>query len=151
MIVLNQNNWYAVANITGDMSCPNLKGIAYFKPFKDGVMVEIEVSGLPVRNNYELFLVDIHEGKDCVISNEGTFMNIGKDYNPNDLYHPYMVGDMPYLFSNNDYAYLKFYTTRFKIFDIIGKLVIIHEALSKNFYGNYGRKIGCGKIEKHEL
>ena len=103
MIVLNQNNWYAVANITGDISCPNLKGIAYFKPFKDGVMVEIEVSGLPVRNNYELFLVDIHEGKDCVISNEGTFMNIGKDYNPNDLYHPYMVGDMPYLFSNNDF------------------------------------------------
>ena len=44
MIFLTDENFYLTAYIKGDISSPNLNGIAYFKPFKDGVMVEVEVS-----------------------------------------------------------------------------------------------------------
>ncbi len=145
---MNENNLYAVASIIGDITAPNLKGTAYFKPFRDGVMVELEVSGLPVRNNYELFPVSIYDSKNCDISISGIFNNIGSSFNPSSKKHPLMEGDMPYLFSNNDYAYLKFYTTRFKIYDVIGKLIVIHEPLNDFNSNIYGRKIGCGKIVK---
>lgn len=46
---------------------------------------------------------------------------------------------------------MKFYTTRFKIYDIEGKLVIIHEAISDNNAKTFGRKIGCGKIVRHNI
>ena len=46
---------------------------------------------------------------------------------------------------------MKFYTTRFKIYDIEDKLVIIHEAVSDNNTKTFGRKIGCGKIFKQYM
>lgn len=148
---MNEESVYAVANIAGDISSPNLKGIAYFKPFKDGTMVEVEISGLPGYKNYQLFPIHIHDGKDCHISDSGTFDNVGEHYNPTNEKHPYHAGDMPVLFSNNGYAYMKFYTTRFKVFDVEGKLVIIHEVVMNENTTTFGRKIGCGKIEKYAL
>lgn len=148
---MNEESIYAVANITGDISSPNLKGIAYFKPFRDGTMVEVEVSGLPGYKNYQLFPIHIHDGKNCHISNAGTFDNVGEHYNPTGEEHPYHAGDLPVLFSNNGYAYMKFYTTRFKAFDVEGKLVIIHEEVTNENTTKFGRKIGCGKIEKYML
>lgn len=143
---MNENAIYATANIVGDISAPNLKGTAYFYPFKDGVMVEVEISGLPGYKPYELFPIHIHDGKNCMISLNGTFENVLGHYNPTNTNHPYHAGDMPVLFSNNGYAYLKFYTTRFKLYDIIGKLVIIHEPIENENTNPFGRKIGCGKI-----
>lgn len=151
MIFLTDENIYLTAYIKGDISSPNLNGIAYFKPFKDGVMVEVEVSGLPGYKSYELFPIHIHDGKNCDLSSDGTFLNVGKHYNPTNTSHPYHAGDMPLLFSNSGYAYMKFYTTRFKIYDIEGKLVIIHEATSDNNAKTFGRKIGCGKIVRHHI
>lgn len=148
---MNESRIYAVANIIGDISSPNLKGIVYFKPFKDGTMVEAEISGLPGYKNYQLFPIHIHEGKNCDISKTGTFDNVLGHYNPTNEEHPYHAGDMPILFSNNGYAYMKFYTTRFKVFDIEDKLVIIHEAVKDENVNTFGRKIGCGKIEKYSL
>ncbi len=140
---------YAVANIKGDISSPNLKGIAYFYPYKDGTMVEIEVNGLPVGRNYQIFPIHVHDGQNCNTVN-GVFANVGGHYNPTLEKHPYHAGDMPPLFSNNGYAYLKFYTTRFKVYDIENKLVIIHEATDNaENQANFGRKIGCGLIEKY--
>ncbi len=147
----NEQSVYAVANITGDISAPNLKGIAYFIPFKDGTMVEVEVTGLPGYKPYELFPIHIHDGKNCDVSSTGTFDNVQGHYNPTNEEHPYHAGDMPVLFSNNGYAYMKFYTTRFKAFDIENKLVIIHEAVKNQNETSFGRKIGCGKIEKYKL
>ena len=46
---------------------------------------------------------------------------------------------------------MKFYTTRFKVFDVENKLVIIHEAVKNENVSTFGRKIGCGKIEKYSL
>ena len=151
MIFLSDENIYLTAYIKGDISSPNLNGIAYFKPFKDGVMVEVEVSNLPGYKSYELFPIHIHDGKNCDISSDGTFLNVGEHYNPTNTKHPYHAGDMPLLFSNSGYAYMKFYTTRFKIYDIEGKLVIIHESTSDNKAKTFGRKIGCGKIVRHNI
>lgn len=150
MIVLN-DNIYLVANIKGDISSPNLNGIAYFKPFKDGVMVEVEVFNLPGYKSYELFPIHIHDGENCDLSSLGTFMKVGEHYNPTNANHPYHAGDMPVLFSNSGYAYMKFYTTRFKIYDIEGKLVIIHEAIENENIKTFGKKIGCGKIVKYHM
>ena len=61
MIFLTDENIYLTAYIKGDISSPNLNGIAYFKPFKDGVMVEVEVSNLPGYKSYELFPIHIHD------------------------------------------------------------------------------------------
>lgn len=148
---MNEQSVYAVANIEGDISSPNLKGIAYFKPFKDGTMVEVEVSGLPGYKNYELFPIHIHDGSDCNISNKGTFDNVLGHYNPTNEKHPYHAGDMPVLFSNNGYAYMKFYTTRFKAYEVENKLVIIHEPIENENATIFGRKIGCGMIVKYNI
>lgn len=148
---MNDESVYSVANIKGDISSPDLKGIAYFKPFKDGTMVEVEVSNLPGYKNYEIFPIHIHDGENCNISKEGTFNNIKGHYNPTNEKHPYHAGDMPILFSNNGYAYLKFYTTRFKAYEIENKFVIIHEAVKNENTNSFGRKIGCGKIIKYKI
>lgn len=137
---------YATCDIKGDILAPDLKGTGYFYPFKDGVMVEIEVLGLPGYKPYELFPIHIHDGKNCDLSKTGIFENVNGHYNPTNEKHPYHAGDMPVLFSNNGYAYLKFYTTRFKLYDIIGKLVIIHEPIENENTTIFGRKIGCGVI-----
>lgn len=148
---MNEQSVYAVANIEGDISSPDLKGIAYFTPFKDGTMVEVEISGLPGYKNYELFPIHIHDGSNCIISNKGTFDNVLGHYNPTNEVHPYHAGDMPVLFSNNGYAYMKFYTTRFKAYEVENKLVIIHEAVLNENTNTFGRKIGCGKIQKYKI
>ena len=148
---MNEESVYAVANIEGDISSPNLKGIAYFKPFKDGTMVEVEVSGLPGYKNYELFPIHVHDGENCNISKDGSFDNVLAHYNPTGEEHPYHAGDLPVLFSNNGYAYFKFYTTRFKAYEVENKLIIIHEAVKNENTTIFGRKIGCGLIRKYRI
>ncbi len=146
---MDDSKIYAVANITGDISAPDLKAVAYFKPFKEGTMVEIEASGLPGNKTYLLYPIHIHDGLNCNISKSGSFDNVGTHYNPTFQNHPYHAGDMPVLFSNNGYAYMKFYTSRFKVFDIKDKLVIIHEQIENENSTSFGRKIGCGKIVEY--
>lgn len=148
---MNEQSVYAVANIEGDISSPDLKGIAYFTPFKDGTMVEVEISNLPGYKNYELFPIHIHDGSNCDTSTKGTFDNVLGHYNPTNTSHPYHAGDIPVLFSNNGYAYMKFYTTRFKAYEVENKLVIIHEAIQNENATTFGRKIGCGKIKKYNI
>ena len=137
---MNDENSYSVANISGDILAPNLNGVASFKPYKDGTMEEVEISGLPGYNNYGLYQIEINNGSGCMINQSGSFSGITSIYNPTNSVYPFQSGDMPPLFSNNGYAYMKFYTTRFKYYEIEGRLVVIK---SNN------RKIGCGKIEKY--
>jgi superoxide dismutase, Cu-Zn family len=72
-------------------------------------------------------------------------------YNPLFINQPHgnHVGDFPVLFSNYGYAYMCFFTDKFKVADIIGKLVVIHE--NSDDYrtqpaGNSGKKLACGVI-----
>ena len=65
--------------------------------------------------------------------------------------HPYHAGDLPPLIGNDGFAYMSVLTNRFKIDEIINKVIVIHE--NKDDFttqpsGNAGKKIGCGKIVK---
>lgn len=65
--------------------------------------------------------------------------------------HGNHAGDFPVLFSNNGSSRMSFFTSKFKVADIIGRSVIIHE--SPDDYrtqpaGNSGRKLACGVIRR---
>jgi Cu-Zn family superoxide dismutase len=48
-------------------------------------------------------------------------------FNPTNCLHPFHVGDLPPLLENNGYAYMSALIGNFKIKDIIGKTIIIHD------------------------
>ncbi|HBA97378.1 MAG TPA: superoxide dismutase family protein [Lachnospiraceae bacterium] len=143
----------AFAVIDGNGDNQKLHGTAYFykTPF-GGTLVEIEVDGLPVKNSksQSSFLgIHIHENGDCT----PPFNQTGEHYNPYAAPHPDHAGDMPPLLVNSGYAYSVFYTERFKIADINGRSVIIHDKadeFSTQPSGNSGAKIACGIIKINE-
>ena len=74
----------------------------------------------------------------------------GSHYNPKNCAHPFHAGDLPPLLENNGYAYMSVLVNKFKINDIIGKVLIIHDMpddFTSQPSGNSGSKIACGKIE----
>ena len=93
----------------------------------------------------------IHEGTSCSGNLIDEFANAKSHLNTTDCPHPFHIGDLPPLFENNGYSYMSVLINKFKIEDIIGKVVIIHD-LPDDFTsqpsGNSGTKIACGKIEK---
>lgn len=63
--------------------------------------------------------------------------------------HPFHMGDLPPLIENNGYAYMQVLINKFKIKDILGKVIIIHDSpddFTTQPSGNSGTKIACGKI-----
>ena len=66
-------------------------------------------------------------GTSCTGNKEDEFVNAGTHFNPNNCPHPYHVGDLPPLLENNGYADMSVVLNKFKIKDIIGKVLIIHE------------------------
>lgn len=59
------------------------------------------------------------------------------------------MGDLPPLIENNGYAYMQVLINKFKIKDILGKVIIIHDSpndFTTQPSGNSGIKIACGKI-----
>ena len=138
----------AVAIIAGNAENPLLMGNAYFYqvPF-GGVLIEIEVCGLPPQTAAEngFFGLHIHETGNCT----PPFAQTGNHYNPAGQPHPLHAGDLPPLLGNDGYAYSVFYTQRFQLPDILNRSLIIH-ALPDDFTtqpsGNSGEKIGCGVI-----
>ncbi len=135
----------AQTNIAGGQGYSNLKGIVNFYALANGVVVMADIEGLP-KTNTNIFAFHIHEGESC----EDDFSKTGGHFNPKNQPHPNHAGDMPPLFSNNGDAWFCFYTTRFKIEEIIGKTVIIHEGpddFTTQPSGNSGNKIACGVIK----
>jgi len=119
----------AKANIKGGREFPNLNGNVYLKQTSKGVIVTAEIHNLPTSNKIcesRIFGFHIHEGVSCTGDKEDEFKNALGHYNPNKCKHPYHAGDLPPLFENNGYAYLSFLTNRFKVEDVIGKVIIIH-------------------------
>lgn len=144
---------YASAEIKGNYLAPKLSGIVNFYEWMDGVMVLAEVANLPTNSATNFFAFHIHEGTSCGEFNT-KFEDAKGHYNPSNVPHPLHAGDMPPLFGNNGYAYLSFYTTRFKLQDIINKTIIIHagpDDFTSQPAGNAGDRIGCGIIvQKNE-
>lgn len=90
-------------------------------------------------------------GTSCTGNAQDEFANAKTHYNPNNCPHPYHVGDLPPLLENNGYSYMSVFTNKFKVKDIIGKVIIIHDMpddFTTQPSGNSGTKIACGKIEK---
>lgn len=76
-------------------------------------------------------------GTSCTGNPQDDFANAKMHYNPNDCPHPYHIGDLPPLLENNGYAYMSVLINEFKIKDIIGKVIIIHDMPDANRDGSY--------------
>lgn len=144
----------AVAVMRGRAENSEIYGTVKFYQATGGVLVVADILGLPT--SWEackspIFAFHIHGGSDCSGNEDDPFANAGTHYNPNGCPHPYHAGDMPPFFGVDGRAFLAFLTNRFNVNEILGKTVIIHDALddfSTQPSGNAGNKIACGVISK---
>lgn len=137
----------AVADIHGSETYPHLRGQVRFYQRQHCVLVEASVQGLP-DNMTGFFGFHIHAGDNC----EGNgFSGTGSHYNPSNAPHPYHTGDLPPLLSCGGNSYMAVATGRFRVADILGRTVVIHDMVD-DFHtqpaGNAGTKIACGVIRK---
>ena len=150
---------FATAQIIGGSTTPNLTGIVYFTDVPGGTDVYVEVSGLPIyrpgTDNAPPIGphgFHIHDMGNCDVGTPtNQFPSSGSHFNPTKQPHGNHAGDFPVLFSNNGYSRMAFFTNKFKVSDIIGMSVIIHE--NPDDYrtqpsGASGKKIGCGVIKQ---
>ena len=84
-----------------------MSGTARFYPWLDGTMVEIELSGMPARN--EPFAVHIHEDAFCEPEEN---VDTPERCAATAKHSGYTI-TLPGVFSNNGYAYMATYTDRF--------------------------------------
>lgn len=142
----------ATAVIKGSEEFCKIKGYARFYQTKCGVLVRVQVSGLPKPNEIcksPVFALHIHSGSKCQGNSEDPFADTMSHYNPDECSHPYHAGDLPPLFGNNGNAFAVFLTDRFNVREIIGKTIIIHSSpddFTSQPSGNSGTKIACGEI-----
>lgn len=144
------HNTIAYANVKGSVNYPNINGKVKFVKKSNGILVTAEIFNLPIIDNVnQIYGFHIHEGNECTGNQQDYFKNAGSHFSKEESPHPYHSGDMPPLFGNNGYAYLSFFTNKFSLDDIIGKVVIVHshpDDFHTNPSGNSGEKIACGKI-----
>lgn len=138
----------AVAEINGSSAYPRLRGRAVFYQTRQGALVRVEVSGLPV-SGAAIFGFHIHGGSRCSGNAQDPFADVLAHFDIHDNPHPYHMGDMPPLFGNNGFAFSVFLTDRFAVSEVIGRTVIIHASpddFTTQPSGNSGQKIACGVI-----
>lgn len=147
--LLMYNKPQAISFIKGNKQNPQLHGVVkFYQTHTGGVLIEAEVFGLPnisKENSSDFHALHIHENGDCSMN----FEKAGSHYNPTNKPHPYHLGDLLPLMGNQGYAWLSFYDNRFKISDIIGKSIIIHQMrddFTTKPSGASGKMIGCGVI-----
>lgn len=151
--ILNINKRpYAYAKIKGNPDYPSINGIVYFYKLQTGVLVSIQLNGLPVSDGIckkPIFAIHIHSGSSCTGNNTDPFADALTHYNPNACNHPYHSGDLPPIFGADGLGFSVFLTNRFSIEEIIGKTVILHSSpddFTTQPSGNSGTKIACGVI-----
>ncbi len=143
---------YAFARIKGSNDYPRINGIVYFYKVKAGVLVSIELKGLPVSDNIckkPIFAVHIHSGSSCTGNSTDPFADALTHYNPDNCPHPYHAGDLPPVFGADGFGFSAFLTNRFSAEEIIGKTIIVHSSpddFTTQPSGNSGTKIACGEI-----
>ena len=142
----------AMAMIKGSEKYPAIKGSAKFFEVPEGVLVAVDVCGLPGKVDKcdnPIFALHIHEGQSCTGNMKETFKNAMMHYNPGNCNHPYHAGDLPPIFGCDGYGFLVAMTDRFFVDEIIGKTIIIHSGVDDFMTqpsGNSGEKIACGEI-----
>lgn len=143
----------AKAIIKGGKEYPKITGTVYFRESNNGVIVTVKIYNLPQSTNKckgRFFGFHIHEGNSCTGNITDEFSNSKGHYNPTNCSHPFHVGDLPPLIENNGYAYMTVLLNKFKIKDILGKTVVIHDMpddFTSQPSGNSGKKIACGIIK----
>lgn len=143
----------AKANIKGGKKYPKINGAVTFREVKNGVLVTAKVNGLPQSSDSctgRFFGFHIHKGSSCSGTISDEFANAKTHLNPTNCPHPFHMGDLPPLIENNGYAHMTVLINKFKIKDILGKVVIIHDSpddFTTQPSGNSGSKIACGIIE----
>lgn len=151
----------AYAELKGSRLAPELRGYVLFIDVPDGTEVVVEVVGLPPyrpgggkREPIGPHGFHIHEYGNCSGGEEEEpFPKTGKHWNPSNDPHGHHAGDFPVLFSNNGYAKMSFFTNRFKVNEIVGKSIVIHENpddFRTQPDGKSGKKIGCGEIQLYQ-
>ncbi|NIK28171.1 Cu-Zn family superoxide dismutase [Thalassobacillus devorans] len=149
----------ARARIQGGPLAEGLTGDVYFYELPYGVEVFIQVQGLPEyqpgengKKQVGPHGFHIHENGSCQIGDESDpFQAAGGHWNPDNQPHGNHAGDFPVLFSNEGFARMMFFTSRFKVDDVIGKAVIIHESpddYQSQPAGDAGKRLACGVIQK---
>lgn len=147
----------ATAYIRGSSQYPMIKGVAQFYQLAHGVLMVVEVMGLPSSQDEckkGIHALHIHDGGECSGNASDPFADAKAHYNPNNCEHPYHAGDLPPLFENQGYALSVFFTDRFQVKDVIGRTVIVHENIddfSTQPSGNAGTKIACGEITASKI
>ena len=147
----------ARAIIKGGPFAPQIKGFVVFTDVLGGTEVYAEITGLPrfipaEGNKPQVgpFGFHIHQNGNCTVGDPANpFKDAGAHWNPTKQPHGNHAGDFPVLFSNGGKARMTFFTNKFKVSDIIGKSVMIHE--SPDDYktqpaGGSGRRLACGVI-----
>lgn len=141
------NKPQAIAFINNKNTTPAIRGVIKFYQKANCVLVVADIKGLP-HTHTNFFGFHIHEGDNC----DGIDFSGSKGhYNPDDTSHPKHAGDLPPLMLCGNMAYLSFITDRFKVADIIGHTVVIHDMpddFTSQPSGNSGQKIACGIIKK---
>lgn len=143
----------AKAIIRGGKKYPKINGTVYFNETKNGVIVTAKINNLPQSKNKctgRFFGFHIHEGTSCTGNSEDEFANSKTHLNPTNCPHPFHIGDLPPLIENNGFSYMTVLIDKFKIKDILGKAVIIHDMpddFTTQPSGNSGTKIACGIIK----
>ena len=151
-------NTMATAVIKGGPFAPSIKGMVYFVDVPYGTNVCVTVWGLPefkpaTANEKQIgpHGFHIHEFGNCEVGDvNDPFKSAGSHWNPTKQPHGNHAGDFPVLFSNHGIAMMCFFTDKFKVKDVIGKSVVIHE--SPDDYktqpaGDSGRRLACGVIK----
>ncbi len=143
----------AKAHIKGGKKYPKIDGTVTFRETKNGVIVTAKINNLPQSKDKckgRFFGFHIHEGTSCTGNLEDEFANAKSHLNPTNCAHPFHLGDLPPLIENNGFAYMSVLINKFKIKDILGKVIIIHDSpddFTTQPSGNSGTKIACGKIQ----
>ena len=142
----------AVAYVKGSEAFRSIKGTVSFYQSRDGVIVVSDITGLPAGMgscDWRVFGFHIHAGTSCSGTESDPFANADGHFNPNNCTHPHHAGDLPPLFGNKGKAYASVLTSRFKVNEVIGRTVIIHENpddFNTQPSGNSGPMIACGPI-----
>ena len=135
----------AVALILGGSDFQDLWGEVRFYQKTKGVWVVAHIYGLPKNAGFLGF--HIHHGSHCAGAD---FAEADGHFDPEGVKHPDHAGDLPPLLSYGGEAYQAVLTGRFRVADVLGHTVVIHQN-PDDFHsqpaGNAGRRIACGEIK----
>jgi Cu-Zn family superoxide dismutase len=152
----------AITEIHGGPFAPQIRGMVFFQDVAGGVWVSVDVVGLPL---YKPAMdggqptgphgFHIHEFGNCAVGDPNNpFTATGSHWNPTNQPHGNHAGDFPVLFSNNGRAVMNFFTNKFKVADVVGHSIIIHQ--NPDDYrtppaGNSGKRLACGVINLYNF